>query len=92
MEEEKIAKQKPHTSFNRRLSVAKNSERNITTAKINAKNFILQGNMAKGITIIGWDMILKLFKILLLLLIIFCTFIFKIINKLKSKKLLLARL
>ena len=26
MEEEKIPKQKPHTSFNRRLSVAKNPE------------------------------------------------------------------
>ena len=53
MEEEKIAKQKPHTSFNRRLSVAKNPEGNMTTAK---KNFILQGtwqrgNMAKGITL-----------------------------------------
>ena len=53
MEEEKIAKQKPHTSFNRRLSVAKNPEGNMTTAK---KKFILQGdmtkgNMAKGITV-----------------------------------------
>ena len=46
MEEEKIAKQKPHTSFNRRLSVAKNPEGNMTTAK---KNFILQGgDMTKG--------------------------------------------
>ena len=48
MEEEKIAKQKPHTSFNRRLSVAKNPEGNMTTAKKNVKNFILQGDMTKG--------------------------------------------
>ena len=45
MEEEKIAKQKPHTSFNRRLFVAKNPEGNMTTAK---KNFILQGGDDKG--------------------------------------------
>ena len=57
MEEEKIPKQKPHTSFNRRLSVAKNPEGNMTTAKKNIKIFILQrgtwqrGNMAKGITV-----------------------------------------
>ena len=48
MEEEKISKQKPHTSFNRRLSIAKNLEGNMTTAKKNIKNFILQGNMTKG--------------------------------------------
>ena len=48
MEEEKIPKQKPHTSFNRRLSVAKNLEGNMITAKKSAKNFILQGNMTKG--------------------------------------------
>ena len=35
MEEEEIPKQKPHTSFNKRLSVAKNSEGNMTTAKKN---------------------------------------------------------
>ena len=33
MEEEKIQKQKPHTSFNRRLLVDKNPEGNMTTAK-----------------------------------------------------------
>ena len=41
MEAEKIPKQKPHTSFNRRLSVTKNNEGNMTTAKENSKNFIL---------------------------------------------------
>ena len=48
MEEEKIPKQKPDTSFNRRLSVAKNPEGNMTTAKKNVKNFILQGEYDKG--------------------------------------------
>ena len=48
MEEEKTPKKKPHTSFNRRLSVAKNSEGNMTTAKKNVKNFILQGEHDKG--------------------------------------------
>ena len=43
MEEEKIPKQKPNTTFNRRLSVAKNPEGNMTTAKKNVKIFILQG-------------------------------------------------
>ena len=58
MEEEKFPKQKPHTSLNRRLSVAKNPEGNMTTAKKNVKIFILEGgtwqrgNMAKGITVI----------------------------------------
>ena len=59
MEKEKISKQKPHISFNRRQSVAKNPEGNMTTAKKNVKNFIFQGgehdkggNMAKGITVI----------------------------------------
>ena len=47
MKEEKIPKQKPDTSFNRRLPVAKNPEGNMTTAKKNVKNFILQGNMTK---------------------------------------------
>ena len=35
MEEEKIPKHKPDTSFNRRLSVAKKPEGNMTTAKKN---------------------------------------------------------
>ena len=44
MEEEKISKQKPHTSFNKRLSVAKKPEGNMTTAKKNVIYlFILQG-------------------------------------------------
>ena len=57
MEEEKNPMQKPDTSFNRRLSVAKNPEGNMTTAKKNVKNlnFIREtwqrGNMAKGITV-----------------------------------------
>ena len=42
MEEEKIPKQKPDTSFNRRLSVAKNLEGNMTTVNKNVKNFILK--------------------------------------------------
>ena len=48
MEEEKNSKQKPHTSFNKRLSVAKNPEGNMTTAKKNVKKFILQGEHDKG--------------------------------------------
>ena len=48
MEEEKTPKQKPHTSFNRRLSVVKNPEGNMTTAKKNVKIFILQGEYGKG--------------------------------------------
>ena len=59
MEEEKIQKQKPHTSFNRRLSVAKNPEGNWQRPRKMFKIFILQGgghdkgeNMAKGITVI----------------------------------------
>ena len=48
MEEEKIPKQKPHTSFNRQLFVVKNPEGNMTTAKKNVKKFILWGDMTKG--------------------------------------------
>ena len=48
MDEEKISKQKPHTSFNRLLSVAKNPEGNTTKVKKNVKNFVLQGNITKG--------------------------------------------
>ena len=40
MDIEKIPKQKPHSSFKRRLPVVKKPEGNMTTAK---KNFILQG-------------------------------------------------
>ena len=45
MEEEKIPKQKPHISFNRRLCVSIKPEGSMTTAK---KNFILQGEYGKG--------------------------------------------
>ena len=62
MEEEKIPKQKPHSSFKRRLPVVKKPEGNMTTAKKNFFNFILQGgehdkggNMAKGITVIYFE-------------------------------------
>ena len=49
MEEEKISKQKPHSSFNKQLPVAKNLEGNMTTAKKIFKNFIFTGgNMTKG--------------------------------------------
>ena len=41
MVDEKKSKQKPHTYFNSRLSVAKKNEGNMTTAKKNIKNFIL---------------------------------------------------
>ena len=39
--EEENSKQKPHTFFNRRLSVIKKLEGNMTTAKKNAKKIIL---------------------------------------------------
>ena len=58
MEEEKIQKQKPHSSFKRRLPVVKKPEGNMTMANKNFKIFILQGehdkggNMAKGITVV----------------------------------------
>ena len=57
MVEEKIPKQKPHTSFNRRHLLLKILRGNMTTAKKNFKIFILQGehdkggNMANGITV-----------------------------------------
>ena len=41
MEEEKIPKQKPYSSFNKELSDVKKPEGNMTTAKKNFKNFIL---------------------------------------------------
>ena len=59
MEEEKIPKQKPHTSFKRQLPVVKKPEGNMTTAKKNIKKIYFTGgtwqrggNMAKGITVI----------------------------------------
>ena len=48
MEEEKIPKQKPYTSFNRRLSIAKNPEGNMTTVKKNFKNLFYRGEHDKG--------------------------------------------
>ena len=48
MEEEKIPKQKPHTSFNRRLSIAKNPEGSMTTAKKNVKILFYRGEYGKG--------------------------------------------
>ena len=41
MEKEKISKQKPDTSFNKRLSVVKKPEGNMTTAKKKFNIFIL---------------------------------------------------
>ena len=61
MEEEKIPKQKPHTSFKGRLSVVKKPEGNMTTAKKNFKILFYReehdkgGNMAKGITVIQFS-------------------------------------
>ena len=54
MEEEKIPKQKPHSSFKRRLPVVKKPEGNMTTAKKNIKNFILQGGI--------WQRVLRYFQ------------------------------
>ena len=49
MEEEKIPKQKPHTFFNRRLSVAKKPEGNMTTANKNfKKNYFTGGTWQRG--------------------------------------------
>ena len=50
MEKEKFKgkKQKPHTSFNRRLSVAKKSEGNMTTERKFLKILFYRGNMTKG--------------------------------------------
>ena len=48
-EEEKIPKQKPHTSFNRRLSVVKKTrgEHDNGQEKF-LKFYFIEGNMAKG--------------------------------------------
>ena len=48
MEKEKFSKQKPHTSFNRRLSVAKNPEGNMTTAEKNIKKIYFIREHDKG--------------------------------------------
>ena len=48
MEEEKIPKHKPHTSFNRRLSVAKNPEGNLQRSRKMSKFLFYWGNMTKG--------------------------------------------
>ena len=47
MEEEKTPKQKSHTSFNKRLSVAKNPEGNMRTAK-KMLTFYFTGEYGKG--------------------------------------------
>ena len=49
MEEEKIPKQKYHTSFNRRLPVAKNPEGNMTTVKKMLKILFYRGTWQRGI-------------------------------------------
>ena len=49
MEEENILKQKPHTSYNRRLSVAKNPEGEHDNGQGNFfKFYFTGGNMTKG--------------------------------------------
>ena len=55
MEEEKIPKIKPDTSFNRQLSVAKNPEGNMKTAKKNVKKFIYRGTWQREI----WQRVLR---------------------------------
>ena len=63
MEKEKIPKQKPHTSFNRRQSVAKNAEGEHDNSQEKCLKFYFtggtwqRGNMAKGITVsfIFWN-------------------------------------
>ena len=60
MEEEKFPKQKPHSSYNRRLSVAKNPEWTWQRARKILKILFYRGehdkweNMAKGITVIAF--------------------------------------
>ena len=57
MEEEKIPKQKPQTSFNRRLSVAKKNWGEHDNGQVKMFKFLFyrgtwqRGNMAKGITV-----------------------------------------
>ena len=57
MEEEKIQKQIPHTSFNRRLSVDKKSEGEHDNGQEKFQKFYFtggawqRGNMANGITV-----------------------------------------
>ena len=48
MEEEKIEKQKPHTSFNKRLSVVKKPEGTWQRPRKNLKFLFYRGNMTKG--------------------------------------------
>ena len=48
MEEEKTSKLKPHTSFIRRLSIAKKLRGTWQKPNKNVKNFIYRGNMTKG--------------------------------------------
>ena len=48
MEEEKIQKNKPHTTFNRRLSFVKKLEGNMKTAKKKFKILFYKGEYGKG--------------------------------------------
>ena len=49
MEEEKISKQKPHTSFNRRISVAENNRGEHDNGQEKcSKHLFYSGNMTKG--------------------------------------------
>ena len=68
MEKEKILKQKPHTSFNRRLSVVKNPEGNMITGKkkylknLFYRGSMTKGDMAKGITVFIIKFFIIIFK------------------------------
>ena len=48
MEEEKFQNKKPHTSFNRRLSVVKKPEGTWQRPRKIVKNLFYRGNMTKG--------------------------------------------
>ena len=61
MEEEKIPKQKPHTSFNRRLPVAKNLRGTWQRPRKMLKILFYMGNMTKGEYGKGYDGNLDLF-------------------------------
>ena len=61
MEEENIKKHKPHTFFNRRLSIViKKTRGNMTTDKKNKiKKLFNRGNMTKGNMAMGITVIMK---------------------------------
>ena len=63
MEEEKNSKQKPHTSFNRRLSVAKTLRGTLQRPRKMLKILFYRGNMTKrGI----WQRVLRYINLLIL--------------------------